>query len=76
MLGVPGFATGGVVGTPASSLSTVQNSIVNNNMEFEVMANVIREAVIEGAEIGTHNGSQSGISDLSTNRQIANGANF
>jgi hypothetical protein len=76
MLGVPGFASGGVVGMPASSLSTVQNSITNNNIDYELMAHVMREAVMEGAAIGTHSGSQSGISDLSTNKQIANGANF
>ena len=76
MLGVPGFATGGVVGTPASSLSTVQNSIINSNIDMEALASVMRDAVIEGATIGTHNGSQSGISDLSSNRQIANSANF
>ena len=76
MLGVPGFATGGVVGTPASSLSTIQNSIINSNIDMEALASVMRDAVIEGATIGTHNGSQSGISDLSSNRQIANNANF
>ena len=76
MLGVPGFATGGVVGTPASSLSTIQNSIINSNIDMEALASVMRDAVIEGATIGTHNGSQSGISDLSSNRQIANSANF
>lgn len=76
MLGVPGFATGGVVGTPSSALATVQNSIVNNNVDYQAMAGVIREAVIEGATIGTHNGSQSGIGDLSTNTKIAANSNY
>ncbi len=75
MIGVPGFSNGGVVGIPSSNISTVQNSI-NVNQDYSIMASVISNAVMEGAAIGTHSGSQSGISDLSQNKNIATGANF
>ena len=75
MLGVPGFATGGVVGASASKMSSVQNSIVNN-FNLEALTSSIFEAVMEGSAIGTRSGSQSGIVGLSENRIIANGANF
>ena len=75
IIGVPGFATGGLVGKP-SNLPTVQNSIISNSIDYEKLAIVMRDAVMEGATIGTHSGSQSGILDLSENRRIANGANF
>ena len=71
MLGVPGFATGGVVGTPASSLATVQNSI---NVPQQNI--VLDENAIAQITSAIYVGSQSGISDLSSNRQIANSANF
>lgn len=71
MLGVPGFATGGVVGTPASSLATVQSTI---NVPQQNI--VLDENAVAQITEAIYSGSQSGISDLSTNRQIANGANF
>ena len=69
MIGVPGFATGGVVGK-VSNLTTVQQSI-STGQDYSMMAEILREAVMEGAAQGTHSGSQSGISDLSANRTVA-----
>lgn len=68
------FAGGGIFDTPSSNLSTVQNAIsVSATTEISDAAiERIYNAVLQG----THSGSQSGISDLSDNRKIANGANF
>ncbi len=71
MLGIPGFATGGVVGAPASSLSTVQSTIRTNQPTI-----VLDDAAVAQIAGATYSGSQSGIGDLSENRKIANGANF
>ena len=69
-----GYASGGIVGTP-SNLSTVQRNI-SSGMDYDLMFSVMRDAVMEGAAVGTHSGSQSGITDLSENRKIAQNANF
>lgn len=71
MIGVPGFATSGVVGTPASNLATVQNSLSIKSPQI-----VLDETAIAQIAGAIYSGSQSGISDLSDNRKIANGANF
>jgi hypothetical protein len=71
-IGVPGFATGGVVG---SNIASVQNSITNQ-LDLSMLAETIGKAVFDGANTGTANGSQKGIIGLSENRQIANNANF
>ncbi|QQM25254.1 phage tail tape measure protein [Elizabethkingia sp. M8] len=72
-IGVPGFARGGIV---TSSSPTIQNSIVNNNINVEAMAEIFRQAVMDGAISGTYSGSRKGIVDLTENSYIANGANF
>lgn len=75
--GVPGFATGGIVG--ASSRRIVQNSVINNFNTAE-LSQQIATAVQEGAAIGTRQGasegSQMGIIGLSENRQIQNNASY
>ena len=71
MIGVPGFATSGVVGTPPSRLATVQNS-----MNVPQQNIVLDENAIAQITSAIYAGSQSGISDLSNNRQIASNANF
>jgi hypothetical protein len=71
-IGVPGFATGGVVG---SNIASVQNSITSQ-LDMSMLAETIGKAVFDGANNGTANGSQKGIIGLSENRQIANNANF
>lgn len=68
--GVPGFATGGVVGSSA----TVQNTFLNSFDDKLVEA--LSEAVKTGAQKGTETGSQKGISDLSTERYIENLSSF
>jgi hypothetical protein len=70
MIGVPGFATGGVVGK-ASNLATVQNSLKIDSPSIQLSD----EAVANIAN-AIYSGSQSGISDLSENKRIANEANF
>jgi hypothetical protein len=74
-IGVPGFATGGVVGSPISSLTNIQNQFTNQ-LNSEVLTESIRNAVLEGSAIGTATGSQRGISDLQNNSYIASTANF
>jgi hypothetical protein len=74
-IGVPGFATGGVVGSPISNLSTIQNQFTSQ-LNSEVLTESIRTAVLEGSAIGTASGSQRGIADLNTNNYIASTANF
>ncbi|QQM25943.1 hypothetical protein [Elizabethkingia sp. M8] len=69
-IGVPGFARGGIV---TSSSPTIQNSIVNNNINVEAMAEIFRQAVMDGAISGTYSGSRKGIVDLTENSYIANG---
>lgn len=64
-IGVPGFATGGVVGSP-----TVQN-VIKNQID-DVFVETVSRAVRLGAQAGTATGAQKGISDLSTERHIQN----
>lgn len=72
--GIPLYSGGGNIGIPPSSLSAVQNMIsVSTTTEISDAA---IDRLYNAVFLGTHTGSQSGISDLSTNRQIANGANF
>ncbi|MEJ5105504.1 hypothetical protein [Chryseobacterium sp. MYb328] len=68
------FASGGVVGN-ISSLPTVQNNF-KSLIDMDMMREVIGEAVLEGALLGTQSGSQMGLVELSNNREIQNGANF
>lgn len=73
-IGVPGFASGGSVGTPPASMTTIQNAF-NRGFDSQLAA-LISDAVTEGAQQGTFSGSQLGIRDLSTDRQVALEANF
>ena len=66
------FATGGVVG---GKVASVQNSI-GTGVDYEVMANVMKEAVASGAAVGTSTGSREGIENLNSNIKIQEGANF
>lgn len=70
-IGVPGFATGGIVG---SNIATVQNTI-NRQMD-SALVDSIGEAVREGAQSGTATGAQQGIVDLSSERYIQDLASF
>ena len=74
-IGVPGFAKGGVVGSPIASLSNIQNQFTSG-LNSEVLTEAIRSAVLEGSAIGTATGSQRGISDLTENNYISSTANF
>lgn len=70
--GVPLFASGGLV--PSQS-ATVQNNI-SLSQDMSALADMIKVAVMEGAALGTHSGSQAGISDMAENRKIINNSNF
>lgn len=72
-IGVPGFARGGIV---TSSSPTIQSSIVNNNINIEAMADILRQAVMDGAISGTYSGSRSGITESAENAYIASRSNF
>lgn len=68
------FASGGVLGN-ISSLPTIQDNF-KSLIDMDMMREVIGEAVLEGALLGTQSGSQKGLVELSNNREIQNGANF
>jgi len=68
-IGVPGFATGGLIG--ASNLQSVQSSISNNQNVAEVSENAILQITD-----AIYQGSQVGIRDLNADLQISQGANF
>ncbi len=63
------FASGGVLGN-ISSLPTIQNNIKQNTVI------TLDEASVMDIAQAVYEGSQSGIENLSNNRQIQNGANF
>lgn len=67
-IGVPGFATGGVVG---SNLASVQNSLKTDSP----IITLDQDSVTEIAD-AVYSGSQKGLSDLSENRNIAKNSNF
>src|SRR5690625_1272104 len=62
-IGVPGFASGGLVGG-----QTVRNSI-NRGFNKE-MAELISSSVMQGARIGTEEGSREGLNDRATEAYI------
>lgn len=70
-IGVPGFATGGVVG---GSTATLQRSIIGGL--DDTMAKSIGDAVLKGSRQGTQTGSRQGIVDASTERYLDNLATF
>lgn len=77
MAGVPGFATGGVVG--ASSLSTVQRGITSNIDALDLSSTIseaVRSGASEGTRVGASKGTESGIIGLSDNRQIQKNSSF
>jgi hypothetical protein len=69
------FEAGGVVGSPISSLSNIQNQFTNG-LNSDLLAETLKSAVMEGSAVGTATGSQKGISDLSENNYIASTSNF
>ncbi|WP_448607591.1 phage tail tape measure protein [Paenimyroides ceti] len=77
LAGVPGFATGGLVGTKPSSLASVQNSIFPQ-IDFTALTEAVRQGALEGSQQGslvgsqqgTTVGSQQGISQLSSSRVV------
>lgn len=77
--GVPGFATGGLVGALPSNQQSIQ-SIITQGFDAEIISEAVKEGAKEGAREGSYDGSskgsQEGIADLSTNRQIQNNATF
>lgn len=76
MAGVPGFATGGVVG---SSTALIQNDIMQRSQQVdlsETISEAVRQGAMEGSRQGSAEGSQTGLSDLSTNMDISRKAIF
>lgn len=81
LAGVPGFATGGVVGgASAASLSTVQNNILQSQPMFDMdnfmtrVETAVQNGSQTGSQQGTAIGSQQGISQLSSNRAVQVGS--
>lgn len=66
-IGVPGFATGGLVSN--GSNPTIQSSLLRNN--DALIAKSIGEAVKNGAMIGTEIGARQGIVDVSTESYLS-----
>ncbi len=76
MAGVPGFATGGVVG---SNTALIQNDIMQQSQQVdlsETISEAVRQGAMEGSRQGSAEGSQTGLSDLSTNMDISRKAIF
>jgi len=76
MAGVPGFATGGVVG---SSTALIQNDITQRSQQIdlsETISEAVRQGAMEGSRQGSAEGSQTGLADLSTNMDISRKAIF
>lgn len=78
--GVPGFATGGVIGGTAPSSQQSVQSLISQSMDLSVISDAVREGAMQGAKEGSYEGSakgsQDGIVDLSTNRMIQQQATF
>ena len=76
MAGVPGFATGGVVG---ANTALIQNEIMQQSQQedlSETISEAVRQGAMEGSRQGSAEGSQTGLSDLSTNMDISRKAIF
>lgn len=75
LAGVPGFATGGVVGSSSTS-AVIQNSILKSQPFFDVDQFALRiETAVQngsqnGSQLGSQVGSQQGISQLSSDRAM------
>lgn len=78
-IGVPGFATSGIVGNLPSESAIVQNNVYNQMNEVQ-LSETIANAVMEGARLGSQEGSQigtnNGLVDASANRQVQQNATF
>lgn len=70
-IGVPGFANGGVVGVPASSLATIQQNLFSN-FDITQISEAVREGARDGSATGSAVGSRTGIEQLSNNRNVLN----
>lgn len=70
-IGVPGFASGGLVGANTATLQRTLTSGIN-----EQIAESIGEAVRKGARTGTEVGAHRGIMDLSTERYLGSITSF
>jgi len=75
LAGVPGFATGGIVGVPASQNPIIQNQITQT-LDLEAIASAVQKGAEQGAYNGSSQGSQNGIAELSNNREIIQNATF
>lgn len=74
-IGTANLARAGVPGFSASGSTFVQNNL-DQNANNAMMATMISEAVMVGAERGTASGSERGLVGLSDNRQIMENAKF
>lgn len=81
LAGVPGFATGGVVGSSSTS-AAIQNNLFRSQPLFDVdtFVNRVETAVQNGSQngsqLGSQVGSQQGISQLSSNRGVQGSGNY
>src|SRR3546814_6188165 len=73
-IGVPGFATGGIV-TP-SNIANVQNIIIDAKFISDAVQAGAEAGTMAGSRVGSAEGTQRGIVDLSSERQIQNIASF
>jgi len=75
LAGVPGFASGGIIGVPASQNPIIQQQ-VSQTIDIETIANAVQKGAEQGSRQGSAEGSQNGISELSNNREIQQQAVF
>lgn len=71
-LGVPGFATGGLV---SSGTNASVQGMISNGFD-KALANTIGNAVMVGARVGTEQGSRQGIVDASTEQYLQSLSTF
>ena len=78
LAGVPGFATGGMVGgrtigtaSQASSVASLETASLST-----MIASAVEQGAQRGAQAGSERGSQKGLGDLADNRSIQNMASF
>lgn len=79
LAGVPGFASGGLVGSSGSFGSSAESSLLSameSTINMDMLAAAVQQGAQAGSQQGSSQGSQEGIKGLSDNRSIQNMAEF
>lgn len=74
--GVPGFATGGLVGPASIAAGSASLQNVDNGALTQAIASAVEEGAARGAAAGSNAGTSKGMKDLADNRSIQSLASF